>query len=56
MKIIKCDLCKKKIKEQPISIITWSYQVIELCEKCSAPVLKFLKKHKFIKSKRGGTS
>lgn len=51
MKIIKCDLCKKRIKEHPITIITWPYQLIELCEKCSVPILRFLKKRKFIKTK-----
>lgn len=46
MRVIKCDLCKKKVKEKPViagrGILDW----VELCEKCGAPVLEFLKKNK----------
>ena len=49
MRIIKCDLCKKKIKEQPIIILAGFLAKSELCEKCSAPILRFLKKNKLIK-------
>ena len=48
MRVIKCDLCKKKVKEKPViagkGILDW----VELCEKCGAPVLRFLKKNKLI--------
>jgi len=48
MREIKCDLCKKKVKEKPViagrGILDW----VELCEKCGAPILEFLKKNKFI--------
>lgn len=52
MRIIKCDLCKKKINKEPIIILAGLFSKVELCEKCSAPILKFLKKHKFIKKKQ----
>lgn len=48
MREIKCDLCKKKVKEKPViagrGILDW----VELCEKCGAPILEFLKKNKLI--------
>ena len=48
MREIKCDLCKKKVKEKPViagrGILDW----VELCEKCGAPVLEFLKRNKLI--------
>ena len=41
-------MCKKKVKEKPViagrGILDW----VELCEKCGAPILEFLKKNKFI--------
>jgi hypothetical protein len=49
MRILKCDLCKKEIKKEPIVAGVGFFPQIELCEKCGAPILKFLKKHKFIK-------
>lgn len=45
MRITKCDLCKKKIKEKPvIAGIGSPPPDVELCEKCGAPISKFLKK------------
>jgi ribosome-binding protein aMBF1 (putative translation factor) len=52
MKITKCDLCKKKIKGEPITAGVGFFPKAELCEKCGAPILNFLKKHKFIESKK----
>jgi len=51
MRIIKCDLCKKRIKGESITAGIGFFPNVELCEKCGSPILKFLKKHKFIESK-----
>ena len=51
MRIIKCDLCKKVIKDEPITAGVGFFPNVELCEKCGSSILKFLKKHKFIESK-----
>jgi len=50
MIITKCDFCKKKIKDKPITAGLGFFPKVELCEKCGAPILKFLKKHKIIES------
>lgn len=47
--IRKCDLCKKEIKEKPLEAGYGFIVRAELCGKCGDPILKFLKKHKFIK-------
>lgn len=47
MRIIKCDLCKKEIKEKSVNIRFNFYENVEFCEHCALPVLKFLKKNKF---------
>jgi rRNA maturation endonuclease Nob1 len=52
MRILKCDLCKKEIKKEPIIAGVGFFPQVELCEKCGAPILRFLKKHKFIKSEK----
>ena len=51
MRVIKCDLCKRKIKDKPITAGFGFFADAELCEKCGSPILKFLRKHKFIKPK-----
>ncbi|MBU3964662.1 hypothetical protein KJ562_03020 [Patescibacteria group bacterium] len=50
MRIIKCDICKKQIKGTPVTAGVGFFRIVELCEKCGAPILKFLEKHKFIES------
>ncbi len=52
MRIIKCDLCKKQINGKPITAGLGFFPMVEFCEKCGAPILKFLKKHKFIESEK----
>ncbi|MBU3918353.1 hypothetical protein KKC63_00370 [Patescibacteria group bacterium] len=52
MRITKCDMCEKQIKGKPITAGLGFFSMIELCEKCGAPILKFLKKHKFIKAEK----
>jgi rRNA maturation endonuclease Nob1 len=49
MRIIKCDLCKKAISEKPVTAGVGFFSNAELCQKCGSPILRFLKKHKFIK-------
>jgi hypothetical protein len=51
MRIIKCDLCKKKIIGKPVIAGFGFFPDAELCKKCGAPILKFLRKHKFIEEK-----
>ena len=48
MMITKCDLCKRKINGEPIIAGVGFLKRFELCEKCGAPILKFLRKYKFI--------
>ena len=53
MRITKCDLCKKKINEQPVAVRIGLFSSVELCRKCGADILKFLTKHKLIKKEDG---
>ena len=55
MRVIKCDLCKKKIKGEPVTAGIGFFPKIELCEKCGAPILKFLRKHRVFKKKQPKT-
>ena len=48
MLIRKCDLCKKKIAKEPITAAVGFFNRRELCDKCGAPIVKFLKKYKLI--------
>jgi len=48
MLVTKCDLCKKRIKGQPIIVGVGFLSRTELCEKCGAPIFRFLRKYKFI--------
>ncbi len=52
MFVTKCDLCKKEIKERPVNVRFCNHESAEFCEDCAFPVLKFLKKHKFIKDEK----
>ena len=52
MFVTKCDLCKKEIKERPVNVRFCNYESAEFCEECGFPILKFLKKHKFIKDEK----
>lgn len=53
MKVKKCDICKKIIKEKDKDISIYhndrSFTLIELCSKCAQPITKFLKSKKLIK-------
>ncbi|MFH0852753.1 MAG: hypothetical protein V1845_04110 [bacterium] len=52
MRIKKCDICKKQVKgeELSLSFIGEKFQSFEFCLKCSQPIMKFLKSKKLIKS------
>jgi len=52
MKIIKCDLCKKRIKGEAVTAGIGFFPKAELCKKCGSPILKFLKRHKFIEPEK----
>lgn len=52
MFVTKCDLCKKNIKGKPVIAGFGILDRIELCEKCGASILKFLKKKKLIKPEK----
>ncbi len=52
MRVTKCDLCKKEIKERPVNVRFGGYENAEFCEECCSPILEFLKKHKFIKDEK----
>lgn len=52
MIITKCDLCKKDIKNEPITASIGFFPKVELCEKCGKPIRNFLRKHKFIEIKK----
>lgn len=47
--VIKCDICKKAVKDDSITVSRGFGSRIELCEKCGLPIIKFLRKHKLIK-------
>jgi len=52
MMITKCDLCKKNIKQEPITAGIGFFPKVELCKKCGMPIVKFLRKYKLIKKER----
>jgi len=50
--VLKCDFCKKVIKENKSIKAAYTYLYsVDLCEKCGKPILNFLKKNKVIKTK-----
>ncbi|MFH1894432.1 MAG: hypothetical protein ABH813_00800 [Patescibacteria group bacterium] len=52
MQVTKCDLCKKVIKDKSVTAARGYLDRAELCQKCGAPILKFLRKNKFIKEEK----
>ncbi len=52
MRITKCDLCKKKIADDPVTAGVGFFPKAELCKKCGAPILKFLENRKLIEAKK----
>lgn len=51
MRVTKCDLCKKEIKGESVTAGVGFFPKAELCQKCGAPILNFLRRYKFIKAK-----
>lgn len=44
MRVTKCDLCKKEIDSNLVTIIIGNYfSRVELCEECGEPVIDFLR-------------
>jgi hypothetical protein len=54
MQITKCDICRKKIKDEKIKLWVHGerFMIFELCEKCSQPIMKLLKNKGLIKDKK----
>lgn len=52
MRILKCDVCKKIINGDPVRAEVGFRSQAELCHKCGLPVLKLLKKYKFLKEEK----
>ncbi len=52
MVIYACDICKKKIKDRN-QVMDFSYDLnrASLCDKCSKPLMAFLKKNGLIKAR-----
>jgi ribosome-binding protein aMBF1 (putative translation factor) len=55
MWITKCDLCKKEIEGDHVTAGAGYSSKVELCQNCGLPVIKFLKKNKFIKEEKPKT-
>ena len=51
MQVVKCDICKKVIRGEAVRAGVGLWARAELCQKCGLPVLKLLKKYKFLKDK-----
>lgn len=52
MRVTKCDLCKREIKDKVIHADVGYLNSAELCGECGLPILKFLKKNKFLKEEK----
>ena len=49
---LKCDLCKKIIKDRDKAVSVGSSGIFyrkEFCQKCAKPIINFLKKNKLFK-------
>jgi len=51
MRFIKCDKCKKTIKNKPVTIGIGIFPSAELCEKCGEFAVEFLRRNKLIEQK-----
>ena len=52
MYVMKCDICKKKLKDDPIRAGFGYFVGNDFCSKCGKPLIDFLKKHKFINKEK----
>ncbi|MFA4975059.1 MAG: hypothetical protein WC577_00015 [Candidatus Paceibacterota bacterium] len=48
MNLVKCDICKKKLKDSPVKAGIGYFADKDFCLKYGKPVLDFLKKHKLL--------
>ena len=48
MNLTKCDICKKKLKGDPVQAGIGFFRNKDFCLSCGKPIVDFLKKHKFI--------
>lgn len=50
MRISKCDVCKKEVEYQNmVNASVGLYSKADFCKDCGSPIVKLLKKHKFLK-------
>ena len=54
MYVIKCDICKKQLKDRNDSIRAGVglFREKDLCQNCGKPISDFLKRHKLIKEEK----
>jgi len=52
MNVRKCDICKKKLQDEPIKAGVGLFAEKDFCSKCGKPILDFLKKHKLLKEEK----
>ena len=48
MNIMKCDICKKKTKDNSVRAGVGFLGTKDFCLTCGKPIIDFLKKHKLI--------
>lgn len=52
MLVYKCDICKKKLKNNGIRVSTRGFlSEYMFCESCAKPIVVFLKKNNLLKEK-----
>lgn len=49
MRINKCDVCKKHIKDKQITL-SYDREILDICEKCGKPIIDYLKKEKLVRN------
>ncbi|MCX6751984.1 MAG: hypothetical protein NTZ87_00570 [Candidatus Nomurabacteria bacterium] len=52
MNLTKCDICKKRLKDDQVRAGVGYFVGNDFCSKCGKPILDFLKKHKLIKEEK----
>jgi hypothetical protein len=52
MNIVKCDICKKVIKGNPITVGEGYFPRFEFCSDCARPILEVMENNKLIDSKK----
>jgi hypothetical protein len=49
MNLTKCDICKKKLKGDPVRAGFGLFREKDFCIDCGKPIINFLKKHKLLR-------